>query len=179
MPITATSFQSVLDVLKKWHRKTFKERLVYGQPALEDVEYGSLYFSKPQYEFQTCGTLHCHYLRFEESQIQLMQTRLLRAVIDRCLLDEREFRFWTIPSRTLTPMQACLLVPPGTGKTQCFLWIIDFFAKVCKWEMGVQFQMTASQNTMAAAIQGDTNHSWGEVPINAVDGDSTMKKNAD
>ena len=31
--------------------------------------------------------------------------------------------------------------------------------------MGVQFHRTASQNTMAAAIQEDTNHSWEKCPL--------------
>ena len=80
-------------------------------------------------------------------------------------MEQREFHTAVPPLETSEPMQACLLAPPGAGKTQCFLWVIDLFENVNGWTMGTQFQMTASQNTMAAAIQGSTNHAGGEVPI--------------
>jgi hypothetical protein len=108
------------------------------------------------------------------------QLRLLHAVIQRCRTEEREFRLATPPERTSQPLQGCLLAPPGTGKTQCILWIIDFFEKVCGWKMGDEFQTTASQNTMASAIRGDTNHAWGQVPINIADASAQdVKKNKD
>ena len=93
------------------------------------------------------------------------QSRFLTAIINRCAVEQRELHTAIPPMQTSEPMQACLLAPPGTGKTQCFLWIIDLFENINGWSMVVQFQMTASQNTMAAAIQGSTDHSWGEVPI--------------
>jgi len=93
------------------------------------------------------------------------QSRFLQSIINRCAVEQREFHTAVPPLQTSEPMQACLLAPPGTGKTQCFLWLIDLFENILGWTMGTEFQMTAPQNTMAAAIHGSTNHSWGEVPI--------------
>ena len=38
MAFTAKQFQSVLDVVKKWHDQGFRDRLVNGQLALVDTE---------------------------------------------------------------------------------------------------------------------------------------------
>ena len=38
MVVTAKQFQSVLDVVKKWHDQGFRDRLVNGQLALVDEE---------------------------------------------------------------------------------------------------------------------------------------------
>ena len=38
MVVTAKQFQSVLDVVKKWHDQGFRDRLVNGQFALVDTE---------------------------------------------------------------------------------------------------------------------------------------------
>ena len=108
------------------------------------------------------------------------QRRVLESVINRCAVEEKEFRTACPPHRVSEPFQGCLLAPPGTGKTRCILWLLEFFEEVCCWENGVQFQTIASQNTMAAAIQGQTSHSWGEVPINATEGSAgDLKKTKD
>ena len=98
----------------------------------------------------------------------------------RCAVEEKEFRTAVKPKQASEPVRACLLAPPGTGKTQTILWLLEFFDEVCLWENGVQYQTLASQNTMAAAICGNTNHSWGEVPINASGcNEASVKKNKD
>ena len=38
MVVTAKQFQSVFDVVKKWHDQAFRDRLVNGQFALVDTE---------------------------------------------------------------------------------------------------------------------------------------------
>ena len=38
MVVTAKQFQSVFDVVKKWHDQGFRDRLVNGQFALVDTE---------------------------------------------------------------------------------------------------------------------------------------------
>ena len=108
------------------------------------------------------------------------QRRLLERVAHRCAVEEKEFRTAVKPKHASEPVRACLLAPPGTGKTQTILWLLEFFDEVCLWENGVQYQTLASQNTMAAAICGNTNHSWGEVPINASGcNEASVKKNKD
>ena len=62
------------------------------------------------------------------------------------------------------PLRIALIAPPGTGKSQCIHWIVRYFNDVLLWQMGVQFQTLAAQNSMAALIDGTTLHSWGCVP---------------
>ena len=64
-------------------------------------------------------------------------------------------------------MRDCLLGFPGTGKSQCIKTMRKFFQEVLHWEPGIQFQFLASQNTMAALIEGQTIHSWGTIPLGA------------
>jgi len=61
-------------------------------------------------------------------------------------------------------LRLALIAPPGTGKSQCIRWIVRYFNDVLLWQMGVQFQTLAAQNSMAALIDGTTLHSWGCVP---------------
>ena len=49
MVVTAKQFQSVFDVVKKWHDQGFRDRLVNGQFALVDTEDYIL-----QYTFKAC-----------------------------------------------------------------------------------------------------------------------------
>ena len=42
------------------------------------------------------------------------------------------------------------------------------------WQDGVQFQLLASQNTMAALIGGTTVHSWGVIPVNATEASAKL-----
>ena len=49
MVVTAKQFQSVFDVVKKWHDQGFRDRLVNGQFALVDTEDYIL-----KYTFKAC-----------------------------------------------------------------------------------------------------------------------------
>ena len=69
MVVTAKQFQSVLDVVKKWHDQGFRDRLVNGQFALVDTEdyYILKYTSKAcalnyeaVFEQQSRGMQHFH-----------------------------------------------------------------------------------------------------------------------
>ena len=63
------------------------------------------------------------------------------------------------------PVALALLAPPGTGKTKCIKLACQYFKEVLGWTAGEEYQCIASQNRMAARIDGATIHSWGEVPI--------------
>ena len=54
---------------------------------------------------------------------------------------------------------------PGSGKSELIKWIRRAFTEVYGYEHGVHFVCIASQNTMAALVNGFTNHSWGGVPV--------------
>ena len=66
-------------------------------------------------------------------------------------------------------MTAAILGVPGAGKSKCIKWIKRLFEERFGWEHGVHYQCLAPQNTMAAAIGGNTVHSWACVPINATE----------
>ena len=53
-------------------------------------------------------------------------------------------------------------------KSLCIDLMRNFFESVLGWTHGVQFQMLAAQNSMAALIGGGTVHSWGVIPANKV-----------
>ena len=86
------------------------------------------------------------------------QLSCLEAIISRCAKESREVdeneEFRSEPLRML------LHGVPGAGKTQTLLWIRQFFEEVCGWTHGQEFVFCASQNTMAALIQGVTLHSF-------------------
>lgn len=42
---------------------------------------------------------------------------------------------------------------------------MQFFRQVLDWDLGVQFQTLAAQNSMASLIEGATLHSWGCIPV--------------
>ena len=70
MVVTAKQFQSVLDVVKKWHDQGFRDRLVNGQLALVNTEdYSPNYTSKAcalnyeaVFEQQSRGMSHLHHI---------------------------------------------------------------------------------------------------------------------
>ena len=53
----------------------------------------------------------------------------------------------------------------GAGKSEVLYWLRDFFEQVCGWEHGVHFVFLASQNSMAALINGLTFDSFCVVPF--------------
>lgn len=63
----------------------------------------------------------------------------------------------------------------GAGKTQTLHWIRDFFTKVCNWEHGREYVYLASQNTMAALINGFTLHSYHRLTYKQEDGTIVQK----
>ena len=60
----------------------------------------------------------------------------------------------------LEPLRFILRGVPGAGKSEVLHWIRDFFEEVCNWTHGIEFVFLASQNSMAALIDGLTVHSF-------------------
>ena len=73
------------------------------------------------------------------------------------------------------PLQLLLHGVPGAGKSQTLKWIRSFFEEVCNSKHEREFVFLASQNTMAALIEGLTLHSYGDIPYY---GDDGKRKNA-
>ena len=63
------------------------------------------------------------------------------------------------------PLRGCCHGLPGTGKSRVIKWIIRMFKEALKWKHGVEFQCVAFQNTVAAAMDGLTLHSSGDIQI--------------
>ena len=62
------------------------------------------------------------------------------------------------------PLRFLLHGVPGAGKSEVLYWLRDFFETICKWTHGKEFVYLASQNSMAALINGLTYHSFCAVP---------------
>ena len=96
------------------------------------------------------------------------QRLISQRVIDRCLqecVDEaRDMDFRSEPLRFL------LHGVPGAGKSEVLHWLRDFFETVCRWTHGKEFVFLASQNSMAALIDGLTFHFFCSVPFYKSDG---------
>ena len=54
---------------------------------------------------------------------------------------------------------------PGAGKSEIIKWICRAFQEIFGFKHGVHYVCLASQNTVAALINGYTLHSWGGVPV--------------
>ena len=63
------------------------------------------------------------------------------------------------------PLRGCCHGLPGTGKSRVIKWIIRMFKEALNWKHGVEFQCVAFQNTVAAAMEGLTLHSSGDIQI--------------
>ena len=101
------------------------------------------------------------------------QRVFLRAIITRCQRERGELA--SASKQDLSePMRACLFGIPGAGKSHCIKLVRRFFEECLKWEDGVQFKFLASQNTMAALIGGATVHTWGVIPVSAMDAESKV-----
>ena len=64
-------------------------------------------------------------------------------------------------------LRICLFGIPGAGKSTCLKLLRSYFEEVLGWVDGDEFQYLASQNTMAALIEGQTIHHWSTIPVNA------------
>ena len=108
------------------------------------------------------------------------QRVFLRAIIHRCQREQDELAcagdiLRPKAKRDLSePMRACLFGIPGAGKSHCIKLVRRFFEDYLKREDGVQFKFLASQNTMAALIEGATVHTWGVIHANAMDAGSKV-----
>ena len=93
---------------------------------------------------------------------------MLKLIARRCEAereDERsDERYRSEPARLI------LHGVPGAGKTQTLLWLRQFFEEVCGWVHEQQFVFLATQNTMAALIQGRTLHSYHKLTHKKTDG---------
>ena len=112
------------------------------------------------------------------------QDRFLQRVVGRCCQERAELSKTSLTSkkeRSLSePVRDCLFGLPGAGKSTCIKKVRHFFEHCLGWEDGVQFQFLASQNTMAALIGGATVHSWGAIPVNAMQaGNKATSKSGD
>ena len=54
------------------------------------------------------------------------------------------------------------------------MWVREFFDRVCGWMHGVRFVFMASQNTMAALIEGFTLHSFHRLNFEHKDGTTVV-----
>ena len=97
------------------------------------------------------------------------QMQFLNRVIDRCRKENQAFKDPSCKQYLDEPVRDCLLGLPGAGKSTCIKLVRRFFEECLHWEDGIQFQFLASQNTMAALIGGATVHTWGCIPVNAID----------
>jgi len=104
-------------------------------------------------------------LQREEKPPGVQQLRILRLILERCLLEAREIRSSTINKANEEPLRHMIQGLPGAGKSELIKWICRAFQEVFGFQHGVQYVCIASQNTMAALIDGFTNHSWGGVPV--------------
>ena len=96
------------------------------------------------------------------------QQRVIKRVIDRCLQeleDESGDAEWRSE-----PLRCLLHGIPGAGKSEVLCWLRLFFENVCGWRHGVEFVYLASQNSMAAVIDGCTFHSYLGIPFMKQDG---------
>ena len=66
------------------------------------------------------------------------------------------------------PLRGCCHGLPGTGKSRVIKWIIRMFKEALNWTHGAEFQCVAFQNTVAAAMEGFTLHSSGDIQIGGV-----------
>ena len=76
------------------------------------------------------------------------------------------------------PRRITLVAGPGTGKSQCIKWTTKLFQETLGWEQGVQYQVLAAQNSMAALVGGATIHSWAGIPM-AQDGSQNTNEQED
>ena len=96
------------------------------------------------------------------------QQKVIQRVIERCLLEMHE-EAEDILFRS-EPLRFLLHSVPGAGKSEVLYWLRDFFEEVCLWIHGKEFVYLASQNSMAALIDGCTFHSFMGVPFMTTDG---------
>ena len=104
-------------------------------------------------------------LQSSDHALNKEQESFMHRVIHRCQTEAQELS--DSNSKKSEPLRDCLLGFPGTGKSECIKTMRRFFQEVLHWETGIQFQFSASQNTMAALIEGQTIHSWGGIPVGA------------
>ena len=104
-------------------------------------------------------------LQRESNPPSVEQLELLRMILNRCWLEAREIRSSTINTTEEEPLRHMIQGLPGAGKSALIKWICRAFEEVFGFQHGVQYVCLASQNTMAALINGFTNHSWGGVPV--------------
>jgi len=91
------------------------------------------------------------------------QWELLDSVHRRCKLEHAEEVADTINTTGEEPLRSFVHGLPGAGKTQVMKWLQSYFEEVWGWKAGVHFIFLAPMNTMAARLDGQTVHSWGEV----------------
>lgn len=116
----------------------------------------------------------------KEQLIQLNSEQLLylRKVARRLQTEAMEDFQNTPQGLRSEPRRITLVAGPGTGKSQCIKWTAKLFGDVLGWEMGVQYQVLAAQNSMAALVGGATIHSWGCIPM-LQDGNQSTGENED
>lgn len=104
-------------------------------------------------------------LKNDPIQPNAEQLSFLRRV-GRRLQTEAMEDFQNLPQgKRSEPRRISVVAAPGTGKSQCVKWVTSLFESVLGWEMGLQYQVLAAQNSMAALVNGTTIHSWACVPM--------------
>ena len=91
------------------------------------------------------------------------QRKIIDRIVQRCLEKQKDESSDTYFCSE--PLRALLHGVPGAGKSEVLYWIRDFFEEVCRWTHGIEFVYLASQNSMAAVINGQTARSFCNVPF--------------
>ena len=91
------------------------------------------------------------------------QWTLLKAVHERCKLEFAAEEADATDKCPHEPVRLFCHGLPGSGKTTVMRWLKSYFEQVWRWEHKVHFIFLAPMNTMAARLDGDTIHSWGEI----------------
>ena len=84
------------------------------------------------------------------------QKVVLDRIIERCLQEVEDEARDEVPRSE--PLRCLLHGVPGAGKSEVLWWLRLFFEDVCGWTHGVNFVYLASQNSMAAIVDGCTFH---------------------
>jgi hypothetical protein len=113
----------------------------------------------------------------EDKPPGVQQLQLLRMIFERCWIEAREIRSSSINTTDAEPLRHMIQGLPGAGKSELIKWICRGFEEIFGFQHGVQYVCLASQNTMAALINGFTNHSWGGVPVTRAQFDQWQNTN--
>ena len=99
-------------------------------------------------------------LRTREKTPNAQQWQVLNLVHARCVYEHNEEKQHCVNAtpepRSWEPLFRLVHGLPGSGKSQLFKWVKEYFELVWQWELGVHFEYLVPLNSMATAISGKT-----------------------